>query len=182
MLITTTALAVIGFYLVIASNFLKELVGCHLQEVLNKNMFAKHLLGFLLLVILVVAFNPINSNLKIIQILLLAVVVYLWFIITTRSHYSFTVMTLIALLIVHILESSKSKYTSPKDDKQIKLVERIQLSLIVTAMVINIVGFTIYAIEKKREYGDSFKFVEFVVGKPQCKNFTPNSAKLIRDY
>lgn len=182
MLLTNVAIAVIGFYLIIASNYLKELIGCHLQEVLNTNMFAKHFLGFLLLIIFIILINPENADLRVLEIIGLAIFVYLWFLLTTRSHYIFALLTLLLLLAVYILNSTIERYKKNNDiqvQKRLKLIKNIQLILVVSALVLTIIGFSIYVIEKKNEYSNKFEFIKFLVGKPKCKNFTSNKSKII---
>jgi hypothetical protein len=179
MLLTNVAVAVIGFYLIIASNFLKELIGCHLQEVLNTNMFVKHFLGFLLLTIFIILINPENADLRVFEIIGLAIFVYLWFILTTRSHYIFALLTLLLLLAVYILNSTIERYKKQNDIQSINLIKNIQLTLVVSALVLTIIGFSIYVIEKKNEYSNKFEFIKFLVGKPKCKNFTSNKSKVI---
>ena len=179
LVLNKTALALIGFYLVIASNFLKELVGCRLQNLLDSNMYVKHLLGFLLLFILVILVNPENADLKFIQLFGLSVFVYLWFIITTRSHYIFIIITLILLTIVYIFESKKTRLTEEKKEKEKEIIEKRQNILIIISIMINIVGFLIYYFEKKREYGRNFRFNDFIIGNIKCKKYTPKYAKIV---
>lgn len=178
-LITNIALALIGFYIIIVVGFLPELLGCRLQQVLHSNMLAKHSLGFLLLIILVVVVNPENADLRFLEIIGISAAVYLWFLISTRAHYTFAAITLILLLIVYVLDSKKSRSLKNKDDKNVKLIEKIQIIIIITSVIINIIGFSIYIVEKKMEYKNQFKFWKFLIGKPECRNFNPDNAKLL---
>jgi len=45
-------------------------------------------------------------------------------------------------------------------------------------LVVLVMGFFFYLVEKKIEYKKNFSFVTFIVGKPICKNKSPKTTKL----
>ena len=182
LLISNIALSVIAFYMFIGCNFLKELIGCHLQELLDTNMLAKHLLGFILLIFLIVAINPANADLKIMQIIGISALIYIAFLITTRSHYFFTIATIVFLLIIYVLESAKNRNIKENNPAEVAKINKQQLILALIAIAINLVGFVVYVIEKKKEYKTHFKLFDFIVGTPNCRRHTPHSAKIVKDY
>jgi hypothetical protein len=56
------ALPVFAFYMLILSNFLGETLGCNLQKIMRYNMFAKHLVGYSLLLFLVIFSDEANRR------------------------------------------------------------------------------------------------------------------------
>ena len=96
--ITTLALPLFAFYLLVFCNFIPEIIACRLQTELKNNMIVKHILGFVLLFFLIVLVNPQNADQKLKQNFIYAVLVYAWFFITIRNPYSFIIITLILLL------------------------------------------------------------------------------------
>ena len=172
--VSNIAFCMIGFYLLIAANYLKELFGCHLQLVLE-NMIAKHVLGFILLVFLVIITNPANAGLSIDQIAYISVAVYIWFLISTRTHYLFCLTSLILLMGVYVINMNKDKVEAEKRHQ----LENAQTVLLVVAVIINLIGFGIYLIEKINEYGSEFRIMHFFEGTTVCRHYTPQSAKIL---
>merc|ERR1712100_655744 len=74
-------LALAALYFLISSNFLGELFTCSLRKTLSNNMLAKHILAIITLYIS----TMMTSKFDKISIKILAtIVVYIWFIITTK--------------------------------------------------------------------------------------------------
>lgn len=174
--------SVFAFYLIVLANFLPETIGCRMQTLLRENMFAKHLVGFILLFFLIVVVNPDNADKKIWYNLGLCVVVYTWFLVTTRSPFVIAVVTLLLLLTVYILTIKKNRLESENDKTdEIKKIERIQNILIYVAIAISVVGFIVYFVEKQREYQKDFSFEKFFFGVTKCQKYTPPNAKLFNN-
>jgi hypothetical protein len=142
-------------------------------------MASKHILGFILLVFLVVQVHPENTDLKLPKILGISVAVYVWFLFTTRVHYLFTLATIIILLSVHIIDSAKTRNIAEENHAQVARLTHIQTALIVIAVSSNAIGFVLYWVEKRKEYKEAFNYVDFMFGKPKCRNYTPKSAKTV---
>lgn len=178
-IVSNLALSVVAFYMIICANYLKELFGCQLQDILSNSMVSKHILGFILLVFLVVQVHPENTHLKLPQILGISVSVYVWFLFTTKVHYLFTLATIIILLSIHIIDSAKMRNIADENHAKVVHFTRIQTTLIVIAVVSNAIGFGMYWVEKRKEYKGAFNVVDFMLGKPKCRNFTPKNAKTL---
>lgn len=178
-IVAEVALPVFAFYLLVACNYIKEIFGCSLQSVLDANMYAKHAIGFLLLFFLVVIINPDYADRDIIRNVLISVGIYVWFLITTRTPFYILIPVLVLLIASYITSITKKRNETEKNEEAAKRAARWQHGLANTALVLSIVGFIIYAVEKKREYKTKFSWVKFFSGNLECRKYTPKSAKLI---
>jgi hypothetical protein len=185
--ITYLAPSVFAFYMIVSANFLPELLGCRMQDVLRTNMYAKHFTGFVLLFFLVVLVNPsFSSSDSLWKLVLASTAIYLWFLVTTRAPFSIACVTILLMLATYIINIRKDQMTDankdnakPEDIAYIKRMETIQYALIVASLVISVAGFGVYAVEKYREYGKKFNLLKFIFGTKKCRNFTPERALIL---
>jgi hypothetical protein len=169
-------------YLLISCNFLANLFSCNLQQLLSDNMYVKHIFGFftMLFCIVYVDSNIIKES-KYIEGFFYAIIFYIWFWLTTKTHLYTTIIILLLLLIVYILQihinvrnqklekkqteldQNKTKLNQEQkniDQEQIKLnksIDKIKLSqyiIIGFAFAITIFGFIHYYSKKRGEYGE----------------------------
>jgi hypothetical protein len=174
--------SVFAFYMIVAANFLPELLGCRMQAILRNNMYVKHLTGWVLLFFLVVSVNPSMSSTKWWQVIIASLIIYLWFLIISRAPFSIACSTVLILLVIYLLSIQKDKYEKDKRDQNQDTVSRltsIQNILIVVSVIMSVVGFCIYILEKKAEYGKKFEVLKFVFGNTKCRNFTPSTAIIV---
>ena len=177
--ISELALPVFAFYLLIACNYTKEIFGCNLQSVLNNSMMAKHMVAFLLLFFLVVAINPEFADQKILKNLLATILIYAWFLVTTRIPFPFMITVLVLLLASYIMSLAKARHMRDQNHAEQIQAEKWQKGMATAAFIVSIVGFAIYAWEKKREYKTKFRWSRFFSGNLHCRGYTPMSARLI---
>ena len=100
---------------------------------------------------------------------------------TTRTPIYIILPIMILLIISYILsERTKRLETENKVDKN-KFIDDYKLQNIIssTALLLSVVGFIIYIIEKHREYGTDFSWVKFLSGNLKCRHYTPEKAKLL---
>lgn len=183
---------VMAFYLILFCNFVPELVGCRLRNFLRENMLSKHVIGFLLLFFLVVLVAPGGTNgsdMRLVNKLCLSIAIYVWFLITTRSHMSVMIVQIALLMILYLVNAKRklvqsssnepdasdaSKASDASRQTQVDKLEMIENVIGVSLLIISIVGFATYAIEKKREYGTDFSVSTFVFGKTECRGWSPS--------
>jgi hypothetical protein len=179
--VTFVAPAVFAFYVVIIGNFLSnQLMGCRMQQLLTSNLFIMHLVGFLMLFFVVILVDPANADKNILANLGVAVVVYLWFVMSSKTNIYFTISTICILLTVYIINAKRLRSAEEKKDDEANKLLKIQKFLVAIAGILTLVGFVIYLSEKKNEYRDEFSLVHFLFGTPRCRNYTPQSAKVLK--
>jgi len=177
-IVAEVALPVFAFYLLVACNYIKEIFGCSLQSVLDSNMFAKHTIGFLLLFFLVVIINPDYADRDLVRNILVSIGIYVWFLVTTRTPFYIMIPVLILLIASYITSITKKRNETEKKEEAAKHAEKWQHGLAHAALVLSIIGFIIYVVEKKREYKSKFNLVKFFSGNLECRKYTPKAALL----
>ena len=163
-------LALAALYFLISSNYLGELFTCSLRRVLADSMINKHILAIITLYISVMLTTKIDS---LYTRLLATAIVYVWFVITTKctAKYVLSILFIIVLTycIGQYIENNLEKDSEKKEyyeDMKHKL-RKITLAICV---LISIVGFISYYLEKKSEYGKTFKMNTFIFGVQNCSN------------
>jgi len=73
---------------------------------------------------------------------------------------------------------AKNKLEHKKEDeyKNLKMAQNI---LFIILIILGVVGFLIYMVEKSREYKSKFSIMKFIFGSPKCRKFTPTDAKIL---
>lgn len=174
--IGATALPVVAFYLIVACNFIKEVVGCQVQNVLNDDIVAKHIVAIMLLFFLVVISSPANADRRIVQNVGITLVIYGWFWLTSRTHLYVTVLVLALLMGSYLFNIAHKRQTEEKDDAAAQFSLAWQNGLAVAALAASVVGSVLYAHAKRVEFGKSFTWSKFLTGNMQCRKFTPKNA------
>jgi Ca2+/Na+ antiporter len=178
--ISKITLPVFAFYLIVFCNFVKETVGCRLSEVLETNMYAKHFVAILLLFFLVILADPNNDmERNILYYMGITILIYILYIITTRVSFPIMIAILLMLTVLYILDKIAQKKKEQGKEEQYKNYRLVQLILFIIIFATSIVGFILYFIEKYREYGKNFRILQFIIGNPICKKYTPKKARII---
>ncbi len=184
-IVPSVALPVFAFYLLVACNYVREIFGCQLQHALDNSMIAKHAVAFLLLFFLVVVVNPDLADKRIPQTFLLSAGIYAWFLMTTRTHLWVTFVVLLLLLASYLASiararSAKDTTLGATDNDAERKARAWQWGFSYAALGLSIVGFVVYAIEKKREYGAKFEIAKFFTGTLKCRGYTPTRSKILK--
>ncbi len=166
------------FYLLVFCNYTKELIGCKLNYHLTTNMYAKHLIGFLLLFFLIIIADGDNIENTYLYNIGLTFIVYILFIITTRIPYYLIIPILILLIALYIINKIKRKEQeknanlpeSPYEKNEVDKYFYMELSIIFIIGLLMSIGFIYYGFEKYCEYGKKFSILTFVIGNTTCKN------------
>ena len=179
------SISVFVLLLIISGNFLGELMPCRVREELSSNMILKHFFGYLTLVFfaIVTVFKTSSMN-----ILLLSLLVYLYFIVLSKTNWRFWIVVVFLLGISYIIhvwgltyKKEQSKEGEVKiEDSIINMLPTIQLSFVWLASFLTVIGSIVYMGNKKKEYGKDFSYMYFFLGKPECRGKSPNT-KLLDD-
>jgi hypothetical protein len=163
-------------YIIIASSYCSDLFSNGLKKSIQENKYAQHIILIVLIIALMICFgNPfsvqITSNQQI-NIVIMSLLVYVWFIMTTKLDLAWNLGILILLTIYFLYESKYvSEYghiledsTLDKNRKQelMNTYLNIQKYLLVGIFGVTITGTLIYANEKQVQYGGDFNVLDFV--------------------
>jgi hypothetical protein len=165
MKINKIILAIFIFYLIIFSNYTKELLGCKLKKILKNNIYSKHLIAFILLYLLINIIDDDNNdeNSEIYKFGY-SFILYILFIITSRIPYYLIIIIFILLVILYNI--NKIKIKNKNEDKYIYM----ELFVILIIIFFMSIGFIFYGLEKYCEYGKNFSISTFIIGNIKCKN------------
>jgi hypothetical protein len=117
---------------------------------MTTNALAKYLVAYILLLFLVV--YSMNTNREpLIKKILITTAIFIWFIITTRCPAPIMIMVLVLLLITYLV-GQNAKY-DPEYIENKGTSRKIQTGLSVAALTLSIIGFGIYVVRHRAEFG-----------------------------
>lgn len=152
-------------YLLISCNFLAQLFGCQLQKILNNNMIAKHIFGFLtMLFCIIYTDSTIQKESKFLEGFFYAIIFYLWFWSTTKTNIYFTIIIIFLFMVIYSLQLKKN---SDEDIENKKNYSLAQLILAIISFILTIIGiiFDIYQQNKQNKWS----WNTFILGAPKCE-------------
>lgn len=165
--------ALLIFYLLIASNYCNELFGRQIKTFISENRYAQHTLG-LITMFVIITFMCESGNVS--RILYYTLISYTWFILTTKLdiHMSMMVYSLILLGILTEIKLLAKEKQMKKDSslshegKEIirNQHKRIRTIFVTSAIVLTIIGSSMYLNKKIDQYDKSFNIVTFFVKGP----------------
>lgn len=178
--VSALATPVFAFYLIVLCNFIPQVIGCKLQTALHESMFLKHIIGWSLLVFLVILVNPENADRDLVKTMLISVVVYVWFLMTTRTPFPIMISVILLLSVAYVLNITKERYAKHNQEEDARRVGRFQYWLTAGSIALTCIGFIIYFFEKRREYKKKFSVISFLLGTTKCRRHTPRMSQLLR--
>jgi hypothetical protein len=146
--------------------YLSTQVNCDLQRMLANSILVRHMISLLAFFFL---FTLIDSNNKanLATTWIKTLVVYILFILTTKSKWYFIVPVLTLLMVDQSMKKYLEQVTDPKERLAFERTSKFINALII---VVIIVGALHYMTVQKAEYKDKFSLFTFFIGttKP-CK-------------
>lgn len=167
-LINATLLLLLSFL----GNYTGGLIGCKLEKIVSTSHPLLKMFYVVLMVYSCFTITDNKTNHHPLKLLLYAfLIVFVFNMFNRQTHYTLVIalFLMISILFVNklITYSEKNKdYT----EKTIKNLKKFQDFLMVSLATILTLGFIIYFIEKKNEYGKKFDLITFLVGNEKCKN------------
>lgn len=162
-------------YIIIASSYCKNLFSKGLKDTIENNRCVQHLILITLIMSLMIIFgNPFNvyitSN-ENINIILMTLLIYVWFILTTKLDVAWNIGIIILLLIYFLFESKSTNDINLKlNDLNLNSETKIQIIneyvkaqnyLLITIFGITVAGTLLYSSEKQVQYGGGYNLKSF---------------------
>jgi hypothetical protein len=162
-------------YVILASQYCSNLFSHGLKEAIESNRMVQHLILIILIMALMIVFgNPLGvefTNNQQFNIIIMTLLVYVWFIMTTKLDLGWNVAILIILTIYFLYESKKiSDYKLILSDPNLDNLKKkelfdsfdnLQKILLVTIFGVTIAGTLLYVNEKQIQYGGGFSMYRF---------------------
>jgi hypothetical protein len=162
-------------YIILASSYCSNLFSHGLKEAIENNRMAQHLILLILIITLMTIFgNPLGVDIthnEQTNTIIMSLLVYVWFIMTTKLDLTWNISTLIILTIYFMYESKKvSEYKMIQKDDNLDLIKKkelldefnqLQKYLLITIFGVTLTGTCFYATEKQVQYGGGFNLLNF---------------------
>lgn len=169
-------------FLAISGNFLAQTLGCKFQDLMNNNMIAKYIFVFLIIYFTVNFTSSSNTSPN--KLIFLSILVWLFFILLSRTHIYFTIIILVLLVTLYSINNYISYYNNlieketdeTKKQEYKELVDKLDkayLGIEISTLSLLVIGFVVYFIQKHKEYKgkpEGFKIGNFIFGKVICRN------------
>lgn len=166
-------------FVIIGGNYMSQLFPCRLQTVLEKNMLAKHLLGFFTLLLFVELSNAAGNDDGVgwKTVIARSLLLYVWFVFATTMEPSVFIILiglLAALYVLKLYINQLDKKANPDDIKMVSKLRQFESWIYYSSIIVTIFGVIAYYGRKKIELGNKFNLVQFFIGNPKCKGSIPN--------
>lgn len=162
-------------YVILASQYCSNLFSHGLKEAIESNRMVQHLILLILIMALLIVFgNPLGvefTNNQQFNVIIMSLLVYVWFVLTTKLDLAWNVAILIILTIYFLYESKKvSDYKLILADPNLDNIKKkelfnsfdsLQKWMLVSIFGITIAGTFLYANEKQVQYGGGFSMYRF---------------------
>jgi hypothetical protein len=177
-IVTASCKPIFVAYLLIAANFLGTLFSCQTQRLLQQNQFIRHTIGFITVYMFVIVSGD-NDDSKATRLLRfpMALAVYVSFVLSTKMRHTWWIAFIVILLIANVIQIVHDEVGNASETNldgwtvdQNSAIRITQVVLLCIAMVVIVVGFIAYLHDKKQEYGDKFRLITFMLGRPECNN------------
>lgn len=165
-------------FVIVGGNYISQLFPCGLQTFLERNMFAKHVLGFftLLLFVELTNANGDDNGVGWKTVIVRSILLYVWFVFTTTMEPSVFFILLGGLTTLYVLRNYINELdtkANPEDIRTVAKLRTIESWIYYSCIVITMLGVIAYYGRKKHELGAKFDVARFFVGNVRCKGTAP---------
>lgn len=169
---TSTALS--GIFLWILFSYLSRILNCDLQRLMNSNPLVVHFIGLTTFFFLFTIIDTKN-NTHIAMVWLKTLVVYVAFVLMTKSKWYFIIPILVILLVDQTIKKHLAIETERgKDTEKLEIIQEKTSKVIEICILILIcVGTLHYMMLQRKEYKENFSFFTFFFGVTNCKTYYP---------
>ena len=165
----TLSRALLFFYLIVASNFTKNLYSGQLQEYIEKSRVAQHIIGFILMLVVIISFGGVSDITKAIGYTIFA---YVLFIFTTKLDIHWNLVILLLLVIGFLYESKifnreklldNDESLGEREKSEIRFQnDTIKIVLLVALVFVTFIGTFLYSNKKITQYGGEFSTIKYI--------------------
>lgn len=162
-------------YIIISSSYCVNLFSNGIKRAIEDNKFVQHLLLLLLIMTILVLFEiPYSSNLSssnTINLAIYTIIIYVWFILTTKLDASWNIGIIILLGIYFLYESNQSYNLKildkdnnlSQEEKKIEYDKNAVIDnyMLLGIFAITVVGVLFYSSEKQVQYGGGYDIMKF---------------------
>ena len=162
-------------YVILASSYCTNLFSHGLKEAIENNRMAQHLILLILIMTVMTIFgNPLGVQITKNEqgnMIIMSLLVYVWFIMTTKLDLTWNLSILIILTMYFIYESQKvSDYNVMLRDDNLSIEKKkelldsynqLQSYVLLVIFGVTLTGTYLYSNEKQVQYGGGFSYFNF---------------------
>ena len=157
-------------FLAVGGNYVAQTFSCKTQKLLLENMYAKQAM---VLFVLYFAVGFVDeSNTSPFQKLLLALFIWVLFLMFTKMNALFTMVSFALFSFAYFIQTWITYYKNLKDDKkyseEISNLEHIFRNLVFLTLFLVVVGFIIYYMQQYKDRPKDFSLLKFIFGTVKC--------------
>ena len=189
--IESCSMGLILLFLMVACNYVSEMINCSLQRAFSSSRFTKLLILFFTIFILVIVTNRFYPDKHPRDYFVISSILLVLFIIATKNKPIFIITTLIIWFIIYYIQLLRKyefkkinydhiqyekhkllklyKYTPEEIDRFINYNKTITI-LFKISIVIVVIGFIDYYRLKRIEHKKNWSIITFLLGTNKCKN------------
>lgn len=155
--------AIAGFYLWLLFGFLSDMVSCDIKRLMTTNVYFRHIVGIISFFLLFTVIEPENET-NIFSIWTNTFFIYFIFLLMTKSKWFFSIPVFLLLIIDQSLKFQIKFEEKQKSNKEAIIgYENIRDNIYKIIIVLIIVGFLHYTLNKYNEHGSNFSFVKLLI-------------------
>lgn len=162
-------------YVILASSYCTNLFSNGLKVAIEENRMAQHLILLILIITLMtIVGNPLGVEItdnQQLNTIIASLIVYVWFILTTKLDLAWNIGILIILTIYFLYESKKSSeykvmledinITKDKKKELLEYYSSIQKYMLSAIFGITLIGTFFFANQKQVQHGGGFSYFNF---------------------
>jgi len=161
---------VLLIYAALTSNFLRPLIPCNTARFVGESMVFRHLIAFIGTVIFtMVSENDFDSLSDMIPVIVSAMFVYGWFMISSKMTANWWIPLVLLLVGIYLINAYREHVKKITKETHTYLDYGEYAAIILSALV-TFFGFIIYVGEKKLDYRSKFDYWTLLIGTETCKN------------
>ena len=155
--------------LAVSGNFVGETLSCQTRRLLG-NMIAKDVLIFALLYFGLDLMDDESNHPHPIERLKQTFFVWLFYSMFTRMTIVPTIVAFILLCLYYLVLDLIEYHKNNDNEEYAEKLEYINKNIMKTSIGVVTVGFILYFLKQKNDYGNKFNFFTFFKGVIKCKN------------
>jgi hypothetical protein len=175
------------FLFIIAGNYVGDIYSCGIRNFMKEYMFVKHIIGFFIMLFFV---GLVQEKLNITQRISQSFILYFWFIFIMRAPTIITMTAIFIICIIYVIDLyisdlktklQENKEINEENNKLINQYTNINNFLFVISFLISIIGTSIYIYILKRNLGNKFNIITFLLGTRDQECFSKEILKKFKN-
>lgn len=162
-----TSTVFIALYLWLIFGFLSPTINCDLQRIMVNNAYFRNLFGVISVYFLFAIFEK-NKSTHIGYVFAKSFIVYVMFLLATKSKWYFIMTVLALLLIDQIIKNHIMYLQTTNPDKDITNYQKARAGLLYATVGVIVVGSFDYLLKQRKDYGKDFSWTTFLLGTNKC--------------